>query len=501
MCGISGYVGNNFNKYKFNILGLYNDTRGGDSCGIFVNNNADISVHYGHDKTKLYKNFVESGELKDVNLESPNFALLHCRKASVGGISLETAQPVVIRDANGEVVFSMIHNGTLINYRELADKYDVDFLLTETDSQIFCKTVFKAGYNVLSEYDGAGAFVFWDKRDGNSTIKLFKGASLFFQDDNNLYIERPLFAIKQKNSYWFSSIEESLSFINDNNGTIENIKSNVLFTIKNGNIVSEVPIDRSKRKQTEKLQVNWEKQRKLNVQPKIYNVYNHYDDYDGWPDYNNDSYYRNQNYKTPNYTKLDEIKAPLYSQKNKIIFDVDGFYRLGGVLCDGPIEATPAGFTDISTVQKKMYYFISGVLMKSYFDYLCAGQFVNQNFQACDEDCVEMYLSAWATHPVPWVLEDGKGATFFEFYSYNEVIRDTELFNGAFEPYFDFSRNRYIVKDGSITNRYEYSDKGSYYNMNLEQEALDKQILSGQISKNQVKKMIRRNLKETYARN
>lgn len=500
MCGIGGYVGNNFNKYKFNILGLYNDTRGGDSCGIFVNNNADISVHYGHDKTKLYKNFVESGELKDVNLESPNFALLHCRKASVGGISLETAQPVVIRDANGEVVFSMIHNGTLVNYRELADKYDVDFLLTETDSQIFCKTVYKVGYDVLSEYDGAGAFVFWDKRDGNNTIKLFKGASLFYENDNDLYIERPLFSIKQKNSYWFSSIKESLNFINDDNSTIDDIKTNVLFTIKNGNIISELPIDRSKRKQTEKLQVNWEKQRRLNTQPVIYNVHNRYNDYDGWPDYDEDRYY-GYNSRTYNNTKLDEIKAPLYSQKNKIIFDVDGFYRLGGVLCDGPIEATPAGFVDINTVPKKMYYFISGVLIRSYFDYLCAMQFVNQNFQACDEDCVEMYLSAWAVHPVPWVLEDGKGTKFFEFYSYNEVIRDTELFNGWFEPYFNFSRDRYIVKSGNITTRFEYTDKGSYYNMNLEQEELDIKILSGKLSKNQVKKMIRKNLKDTYARN
>ena len=78
-CGIGGYIGNNFNKYKFNILGLYNDTRGGDSCGIFINNDGVNSVHYGHDKTKLYKNFVELGGLKDVNLEAPNFALLHCR--------------------------------------------------------------------------------------------------------------------------------------------------------------------------------------------------------------------------------------------------------------------------------------------------------------------------------------------------------------------------------------------------------------------------------------
>ena len=238
MCGICGHVGNNFNKQKLNILGLYNDTRGGDSCGLFVNNDGVNSVHYGHDKTKFYKNFVELGGLKDINLESPNFVLLHCRKASVGGIGLVQAQPVVLRDENNEVVFTMIHNGTLVNYKELAIKYGVDFAFTETDSQIFCKTVFKAGYNVLSEYDGAGAFVFWDKRDGNDTIKVFKGASLFYEDDAAIYIERPLFCIKEKNSFWFSSIEESLEFINDTDAKVTNVQSNTLLTIKNGKIVT-----------------------------------------------------------------------------------------------------------------------------------------------------------------------------------------------------------------------------------------------------------------------
>lgn len=86
----------------------------------------------------------------------------------------------------------MIHNGTLVNYKELATKYNVEFNLFETDSQIFCKTVYKAGYKVLSEYDGAGAFVFWDGRDGCDTIKIFKGASLYYENDKDLYIERPL---------------------------------------------------------------------------------------------------------------------------------------------------------------------------------------------------------------------------------------------------------------------------------------------------------------------
>ena len=114
-CGIGGYIGNNFNKYKFNILGLYNDTRGGDSCGIVYEDNNNIEVKYGHDKTKFYKNFVESGELKDVNLQSPNFALLHCRKASVGGVSLATAQPVVIRDENNKIVFYNKRNSLLLH--------------------------------------------------------------------------------------------------------------------------------------------------------------------------------------------------------------------------------------------------------------------------------------------------------------------------------------------------------------------------------------------------
>ena len=38
MCGIWAYSGKNFNKYKFNILGIFNDSRGGDSCGLFLSN-------------------------------------------------------------------------------------------------------------------------------------------------------------------------------------------------------------------------------------------------------------------------------------------------------------------------------------------------------------------------------------------------------------------------------------------------------------------------------
>jgi len=506
MCGISGYIGNNFNKYKFNILGLYNDSRGGDSCGIFINNDGVNSVHYGHDKTKLYKNFVELGGLKDVDLELPNFALLHCRKASVGGISLATAQPVAIRNERNEIVFSMIHNGTLINYKELATKYNVDFTLTESDSQIFCRIVYKAGYGVLEEYDGAGTFVFWDWRDGIDTIKVFKGASLYYENDNDIYIERPLSCIKEENSYWFSSMEESLEFINDTDAKVENVESNILFTIKNGRIISEIAIDRSKRKQVDKLVVNWEKQRAENAKkfPQSRIAYGGYEDFEEWPEYGAQSgVYGDRGYgkKWVDSAKCDKIKVSNYIQKNKIFFNEDGLYYYNGYPCEGLIESTPAGYTDVSIVIKKTFYFVSGVLMKSYFDYLCAKQFVSQNFQVCEDDCIEMYLSAYSPTPVPYIIEDATKHKFIEFYTYNEVLRDTQLCNEPFEPFFDFTRNRYIVQNGDITWHYEYRDKASYYEESLEQKALDEQILLGKLSNNQIKKMIRKNLREIYARN
>ena len=72
---------------------------------------------------------------------------------------------------------------------------------------------------------------------------------------------------------------KSLKFINDTDSEIKNVKSNVLFTIRNGRVIGEDPIDRSQRKQVEKLQVNWEKKNQVNAK----NRYNDY--YDGsWYD-------------------------------------------------------------------------------------------------------------------------------------------------------------------------------------------------------------------------
>ena len=56
MCGIFGFIGQRqkpFDKRAFVTLGVANDARGGDSCGIFI----DGQYEYGVDKLKLFGDF------------------------------------------------------------------------------------------------------------------------------------------------------------------------------------------------------------------------------------------------------------------------------------------------------------------------------------------------------------------------------------------------------------------------------------------------------------
>ena len=121
MCGIFGQISvkaKAFNKRAFCTMGVRNDSRGGDSCGIFIDGN----VEYGIDKQKLFINFFRDSKLLEYTTTC-KIALGHCRKASVGKVGLETAQPVVIYNDQNKIEFVVIHNGTIYNYEELAKKY------------------------------------------------------------------------------------------------------------------------------------------------------------------------------------------------------------------------------------------------------------------------------------------------------------------------------------------------------------------------------------------
>jgi len=506
MCGIFGYSGNNFNKYKFNILGLYNDTRGGDSCGIFIRNKRRTQYGYGHDNTKLYSDFISAGALIDFN--DVNFAFGHCRKASVGGIGLQQAQPVIIKDDNGAVQFVMIHNGTLINYKELADKYNVEHSLQETDSQIFAKTIYKAGYEVLSMYNGAGSFMFWDKRDGKDSIRVFKGASLYYEHDNTIYVERPLFMLKSKNSIWVSSMESSLKFINDEDSELIDIECNKLYLIKSGEIVSKEEFDRSKMKSIATLAFNknfdYSKYRNDYKKHTEYNKYSDWDsmDDDAWK-YARTNYVNKKDFNdNDKSTVLEVFKTCSIVQpnksgsnlllKDKIIFSEEGIYCLNGSPCHGIINATPAGYVDGLKSISKNYYFVFGVMVKSYFDYLTALEYCEMNFGQEDEP-YPVFLAKYSTTPVPmtWVNEQtGEEGIWLNIYDEKEDAID---FSGNFSPYFSYTKEVYTVISGEIVNYTKLSTKHEY-EQDLLSKNLDDKIIGKMISDQELQQLILNNL-------
>lgn len=223
MCGLWGLINvkkSKFDKTLFNVLGIQNDSRGGDSCGIFI----DGKTEYGTDKTKLYANFYKTSKLIKETDEC-KIALGHCRKASVGVISEATAQPVVIKDENGNTEFVVMHNGTIYNYKALARKYIPDIDITGmTDSQVMARIFYYAGYDCLSEYYGGAVFIIVDYRRDRK-VYLFKGSSKQNTYSPTETEERPLYYVQTDDTLIFSSLysflaastpEESVWTLNSN---------------------------------------------------------------------------------------------------------------------------------------------------------------------------------------------------------------------------------------------------------------------------------------------
>lgn len=211
MCGIAGIITKTprvFDYSTFCTLGIANDARGGDSCGVFI----DGKYEYGTGDTKLFSDYFLNSDLLD-NTHKAMIAMVHCRKASVGNISKETAQPVVLTDKNGKVLYVLMHNGTIHNYRELAEKYIPKIDITGmTDSQVMARIFFNCGYKVLEEYNGGAVFAIADYRGGSPKVLLFKGASKKYRYSKEEEEERPLYYCvdKVRRELVFSSIASNL---------------------------------------------------------------------------------------------------------------------------------------------------------------------------------------------------------------------------------------------------------------------------------------------------
>lgn len=261
-CGLFAFIGDNPTKYfswdKFNTLGLFNDERGGDACGRVVGNR----VMWGVDKLKKYEEFASEVAPNPLHVKD-NVVLGHCRKASSGGKADIYAQPVVLfkidvdlsqiknKDMltaietmkDTDIVFSGIHNGTIDNYLDLADKYKIS-TDNHNDSRVLLSILFYEHYSVLKEYIGTAALV-WHNHILNKSY-IFKGESKSWSTSAVMSEERPLFAwVVAENNYYISSLVGSLKFIQTKKSPVIEIRSNTLYKFTSGVSNKSVKYDRS----------------------------------------------------------------------------------------------------------------------------------------------------------------------------------------------------------------------------------------------------------------
>ena len=287
MCGIFGQINKHkqgkFNFPAFTTLGIANDSRGGDSCGIFI----DGKTEYGIDNKKLFANFIETSTLLH-STKKCHIALGHCRKASVGKIDLQRAQPVVIRNDKNEVEFVVIHNGTIHNYKELAKKYIPHIDIQDmSDSQVMTQIFYHKGFDVLNEYCGGAVFVIVDYRSQEPVVYAFKGKSKMYYTSQTETEERPFYFTITDRSLYFSSIYTWLKPFATS--TIYTLEDNVVVRICDNETYEHQRINRSNCTQATYT---------YNHYTSLRNAYGYNDEYDSYNYYN----YNKQN-TTKTHTK------------------------------------------------------------------------------------------------------------------------------------------------------------------------------------------------------
>lgn len=240
-CGIFVFMGaepSQFNLDKFHILGTFNDSRGGDAVGIYKDDVLERSI-----TPALYKNYA-----LDINMRQLDYPLVigHTRKASPGmGKTVEKAQPIVVSNKDKTTDIVLVHNGTIYNTDELAIEYDVPSA-NMTDSQVMAEIIAKGDYiDVLSEYRGGAALVWYDNRDSN--LYVYHGKSKSSSYTTSVATEeRPLFWLKENNHVYISSLKSPLELIAEDIDNVEEVAFNKLFTIDHSAKITEIAtIDRS----------------------------------------------------------------------------------------------------------------------------------------------------------------------------------------------------------------------------------------------------------------
>jgi len=262
MCGIFGWAGKkpqDFDKARFDILGMYNIERGKHSCGVTV----DGDIYVGVDSNKVYHDFLANSGYN--NPQKFPFVIGHTRHATGGAHNVENAHPFGFGQLKDSYEFIGVHNGKLHNHVDLATQYKIDKkerkekenIVTyreKIDSEVLLEIIYKSGnYKVLEEYKGAAALVFCNVNEPN-VVYFYHGKSTKYWNDKEAEEERPLWFWQDKaNSLYVSSLAKSLIAIGGTEANVHAFDYNTVYKVTDGDIDSAVKfkVDRSQAQQSE----------------------------------------------------------------------------------------------------------------------------------------------------------------------------------------------------------------------------------------------------------
>ena len=435
MCGLFAHLSTRdncqFNWDKFNFLGVDNDERGGDSVGRLIGDQYSTFVS-SKVKTSYYDYVIAHR-----NDEPSHIAIWHTRKASVGAVNIDNAQPIRLELEDG--YFNMVHNGTIYNYTDLAKKYGVEHI-GKTDSQVLAAIIKDHGFEVLKEFNGAAALIIKDDRVPD-TLFVFKGESLGF--NGKLSEERPLYYFQEsEDSMYISSKEEGLYFIGGDADTVQEFISNTLYEIKEGVIINKTFYDRTKCNQN-RVYTNTV----TTLPRKIgFNNREDYDDYSKY--YSRDSMYNN--YPTADKHATLWNKDVLQQTQAFNIIQVSKLrYYYNSKLITGPINIDRYGIINFNKKKEDEYtlYFYMGVLLKNKEVYQEVRKELGKtkHFKETNENM--KFLASRSVYPI------GKlEPTYGDILKTTQVASYNIFFSGTINPLF--SNKVYEVNVGSCTKIY-----------------------------------------------
>ncbi len=489
-CGIYGFSGKaRLNKQdlrlalaKFKILGLYNETRGKDSCGVLVNN----VVTKGVGPKKLFQDFIED-TIFTINPKNRIF-LGHNRSASSGwSTDAKNQHPFIVNND-----LHLTHNGTLKETLEFCNKYELPYGKIDVDSEMLAMALYKSGDEVLCNYKGAAALAYTFMSKPN-TLYLYHGASKQFKTGKEVE-ERPLFYMTTKEGIYYSSLPEALSALRENDDEEPYmLPHNLICEIVDGEFTeNEVAIERGE----------------INIEsPKSYGRAG-YTNYSGGYNDDHHNYGRWMQPALPNANhtahraaavekqgSLDVLSIRKETLPKRVIEDVYSnylyFYRSRyhthytdkpGGLAQGPYFVSPKkGYiNDQEDTTTKTLYFYNGVLLKSESAYKEVMDKKNNTYNDLEDELADwaFVLSKYAEQPV-YPLP-GEGRAVYRWW------KDGKPFGGVYEPLF--SGRSYTIKEGYLNDIKSSHKEEVCYHVDLElAEAERKLYLSGGLLKPPVK--------------